>query len=262
MNDEFTGTSLPLDSSGFQMALDKLGVMASQFWAILHVETSGCGFGADRRPTILYERHVFSKRTGGRFDERNPDISNSQAGGYGAAGDHQYVRLKSAMLLDRRAALESTSWGIGQVMGFNAPAVGYSDIEQMVDAMCASEALQVLAMADFVNVNQLGGPLRSNDWGRFAAGYNGLNYRINNYDTRLAAAFDAADRGALPDLDIRTGQLILTYLGIDPQGIDGVMGKFTRSAMNEFQSQHGLAQTDSFNDATLQALRGALAGFH
>lgn len=53
MNDEFTKTALPLDSTGLQTALDRLGVTAAQFWAVLHVETSGCGFDVDRRPAIL-----------------------------------------------------------------------------------------------------------------------------------------------------------------------------------------------------------------
>ena len=114
-------------------------------------------------------------------------------------------------------------------------------------------------MADFVLSKHLDGPLRSNDWARFAAGYNGSNYRINNYDTRLASAYDAMDRGSLPDLDVRSGQLILTYLQFDPQGIDGVMGKLTRSAMNAYQQQQGLAVTDFFDEATLKALGHSLA---
>ena len=259
MNDEFTKTALPLDSTGLQTALDRLGVTAAQFWAVLHVETSGCGFDVDRRPAILYERHIFSRLTNRRFDASHPDISNGQPGGYGAAGAHQYERLTAAMQLDRLAALQSASWGIGQVMGFNAQKIGYADVEQMVLAICASEAFQVLAMADFIKSEKLDGPLRSSDWARFAAGYNGSNYRINNYDTRLASAHDALARGTLPDLDVRTGQLILTFLHFDPQGVDGVMGKLTRSAMNAYQQRQGLEMTDFFDEATLNALGQSLA---
>ena len=35
-------------------------------------------------------------------------------------GKYQYERLAAAMVLNRRAALRSASWGIGQVMGFHA----------------------------------------------------------------------------------------------------------------------------------------------
>ena len=254
MTADFTSAASPLDAEGVQLALDGLGVRAAQFWAVLQVETSGCGFLADRRPTILFERHIFSRRTQGDFDASHPGISQPQAGGYGQGGGHQYERLAEAIALDRRAALESTSWGMGQVMGFNASAVGYADAETMVAAMCASEAAQVQAMAAFIAGQGLAGALRSSDWARFARGYNGANYRINNYDTRLAAACDAMDRGTLPDLDIRTGQLRLSFLGFDPQGVDGVMGKLTRSAMHDFQDQAGIPRSDFFDAATLAAL--------
>src|SRR5664280_1302964 len=135
------------------ISLDDLGVSAAQFWAVLHVETLGCGFLPDRRPAILFERHIFSKSTGGAFDATHPDVSSPQAGGYGASGVHQYDRLANAIGLNRQAALESTSWGIGQVMGFNAETVGYADVEDLVTAACRSEADQAQAMAKFVAAN-------------------------------------------------------------------------------------------------------------
>ncbi|MGG7377547.1 N-acetylmuramidase domain-containing protein, partial [Escherichia coli] len=41
-------------------------------WAVIHVESSGAGYQADRRPKILFERHVFHRLTGGRFDAAHP----------------------------------------------------------------------------------------------------------------------------------------------------------------------------------------------
>src|SRR5690242_21912689 len=119
MSDQFRGSALPVDASGLQSALDTLGVGAAELWSIIHVETSGCGFLADRRPKILFERHVFSARTNHVYDAKYPEISNRTPGGYGASGAFQYQRLQRAMALDRHAALISTSWGLGQVMGFN-----------------------------------------------------------------------------------------------------------------------------------------------
>lgn len=251
-------SSLPLDSAGLQSAIDSLGVRASEFWAVLTVETSGCGFLPDRRPKIVFERHIFSKRTGHKYDAYHPDISNRNAGGYGRGGAAQYERLSAAMAFDRRAALESTSWGMGLVMGFNADKVAYGDVEKLVSDMCASEAAQVIAMAAFVKVSKLAGALRTHDWARFAAGYNGPDYRINSYDTRLASSYEALNRGALPDLDVRAGQMYLTFLGFDPHGVDGMMGRMTRSAMNDFQMEIGLPRTDFFDAATLSALRTAM----
>ncbi|BAL27487.1 N-acetylmuramidase domain-containing protein [Azoarcus sp. KH32C] len=254
---EFAGMARPIDSEGFEGAAEKLGIRAAELWTVVGVETSGCGYLADRRPTILFERHVFSKETKRRFDAKHGDISNRHAGGYGAAGSHQYERLASAISLDRQAALRSTSWGIGQVMGYNAAMAGYADAEEMIEAMSASETAQFDALAAFIRAAKLDGVLRTHDWGRFAAGYNGPNYRINNYDTRLAATFQRFERGALPDLQIRAAQLYLTYLGFDPQGVDGIMGRFTRSAMNEFQDKAGIQMTDFVDDDTFAALKKA-----
>ena len=100
-------------------------------WSLLTVETRGFSFFVDRRQKILFERHIFHKRADGRFDSDNPDISSLQSGGY-SGGPEECDRLARAVVLDREAALESTSWGFGQVMGFHATSVGYLGAEAMV----------------------------------------------------------------------------------------------------------------------------------
>ena len=95
-----------------------LNVKFPQLPGVVTVETSGCGCLADRRATILFERHIFSEQTGGKFDSQHPDISNRTPGGY-THGPAEYNRLSKAAQLDRTAALESASCGLGQVMGFN-----------------------------------------------------------------------------------------------------------------------------------------------
>jgi hypothetical protein len=53
----FQGTGQVLDSGGIAAACDTLRVHAAELWAVLTVETRGCGFLPDRRPLILFERH-------------------------------------------------------------------------------------------------------------------------------------------------------------------------------------------------------------
>ena len=259
MND-FTGKAMLLDSDGLQASLDLLGAGAADLWAVIGVETSGCGFLPDRRIKILFERHVFSSQTKQRFDDDFPALSNPVAGGYGAAGAHQYDRLASAIALDRKAALNSCSWGVGQVMGYHARALGFVSAERMVAAMGDSENVQLAAMARFIKLNDLDGALRTHDWARFARGYNGPNYRINNYDTRLAATYQQVRSGTIPDLVVRAAQAYLTFLGHDPHGIDGIMGRMTRAALNDYQSEKELPLTDFVDEATLAALRADFGG--
>lgn len=110
----FQGAATALSSDGLNRAAGNIGVHAPEVWTVLGVETSGCGFLPDRRPQILFERHIFHRLTGGQYDDGQ--ISNPTPGGYGAYGAHQYDRLALAITKDRNAALQSASWGIGQIM--------------------------------------------------------------------------------------------------------------------------------------------------
>jgi hypothetical protein len=115
---DFLGNAIPLTDDGVGQATTRIGVTAPQLWAVFDVETKSCGFRPDRRPDILFEHRVFHNLTNGRFDSEAPDLSNTAQDGYGAPGAGQYDRIARAIRLDREAALKSTSWGIGQVMGF------------------------------------------------------------------------------------------------------------------------------------------------
>jgi N-acetylmuramidase/Putative peptidoglycan binding domain len=252
MNAQFAGKAVPLSGTGLANVSSQLGTKAAELWSVLHVETSGCGFLADRRPKILFERHIFSKETNRQFDAQQ-DISDPRPGGYGPSGAHQYDRLEKAIGLNRQAALHSASWGIGQIMGFNATSAGFQDVEAMVAAMLESEDNQFIAMGQFLKKKGLDRALQSHDWAGLAHGYNGENFAQNNYDKKLHAAF-AQYSILLPDLSVRAAQMLLTYRGFAPGVIDGVMGQRTRSALEEFQQKEGLAVTGEADVATLAKL--------
>jgi hypothetical protein len=251
---DFAGSGLPLSQRGVTGVVDLLDVEPAALWACLRVETSGRGFLSDRRPDILFERHKFHDQTGGRFDRTAPDLSNPTAGGYGAGGAHQYERLARAIALDRRAALRSASWGIGQVMGFHAEMLGFADVEALVAAMVRAEDDQLHAMAAFIKSSGLDRALQQKNWTTFARGYNGGNFAVNQYDTKLATNFADLQAHGLPDLRIRSAQLQLTYRNLDPGPVDGVMGDRTAKALREFQATSNLPVTGLADDATLARL--------
>lgn len=252
----FQGTAYALSSDGLAQASTALGVFSQEIWTVLAVETSGCGFLPDRRPQILYERHIFHRLTQGRYDDG--DISAPTPGGYGPRGAAQYDRLARAIAKDRDNALQSASWGIGQIMGENFRAAGFAGVEDMVAAMCRSEDQQLSAMASFLIHSGLNTPLRTHNWTSFARGYNGPNYVINRYDVRLNGEFQKLSGGSLPDLNARAVQLYLIYLGFHPGPVDGVAGTETRAAFGEFAAQHGLALDGAFTAATVTTLAEAL----
>jgi hypothetical protein len=253
------GKASPLSDAGIKAATNQLGVEAPALWAVLTVETSGCGFLPDRRPKILFERHWFSKLTNGQFDAQDADVSNPTQGGYGAGGAHQYDRLARAMALDRTAALKSTSWGLGQVMGFNATKVGFANVNALVSASQESEDKQLSAMVAFITQANIAAHLRSGDWAAFAYSYNGSDFQKNKYDEKLALFHKRYLEGPLPNLTVRQVQLGLMLLGYGgPRFVDGWFGSGTQKALMKYQAATGLTASGAADAATVERLAADL----
>lgn len=258
MDDAFKGIGKPLTGIGLEAAVSILVVGQAELWAVLSVETAGSGYLPDRRPRILFERHIFRRETHCRFDDTHADLSNPKPGGY-QLGSQEYGRLEAAIQLDRNAALSATSWGLGQVMGFNAILAGFADAETMVKAMVDSENAQLIGMATWINRSGIAESLRAHRWAEFAKAYNGPGYRKNQYDIRLAAYYQKFKVGPLPDLRVRAIQSYLVYLGYSLGIIDGILGRITRSAIQEYQIKEGLNPTGEPSLALTQRLEEEVA---
>ena len=229
-------TNVPqaLSAEGLKAALARIGATGPALWAVLSTETSGCGFQPDGAPKILFERHVFHMLTEGRFDRVDPDVSAPTPGGYGAGGAHQHTRLHAAMQLDESAALQSASWGLGQIMGRNFRAAGFANVEAMVAAFSESEDAQLDAMATFMIGGRMAAPLAAKAWPRFARLYNGPDYAKNDYDGKLGHFCGLYEARGAPDVMLRAVQMYLTMLGYTVGGIDGIEGKLTDAAIHDF----------------------------
>lgn len=234
-----------------------------RLWAVIVVETNGAGFLDNRNPKVLYERHWFSRLTNKAYDGTAPrDVSHHEPFQFGNAstqdkyvsGQANYDRIARAAALDREAALKSTSWGLGQVMGFNYDQAGYLSVEEMVDDMRKSEDAQLTAMARFIgNDSRMVKALQNGQWADFAKIYNGPSYKKNNYDIKLQNAYATAKAGDGADLDVRTAQLYLNYLGVNLT-VDGLTGPNTRKKVSQYQSSRGLAPTGDVDAELLAAL--------
>lgn len=252
-------TATPLTENGLIYAMDTLHIDAATLWAMLFVETHGCGYLASRRPQILFERHLFSKSTGGKHDDAAPDVSDPVPGGYGPGGDNQYSRLAQAYALDVEAALASASWGLGQVLGEFATKVGYSSVNDMVTAMATSEDRQLRAVVGFIQWQNLEGALQQQNWAAYAKAYNGVDYAKNQYDSRLSMAYNLyKDPARRPDLTVRTAQMLLYLLGYDPHGVDGSTGAHTLTALHNFQYAQGQSLSTEIDDGVVASLQAAL----
>ena len=216
-------TDKKLTLAQIQAQAKSLGVETAALRAVHEVEAKGNGFLASGEPVILFERHIFYRKLremnypnlAKLFFARRPDLCNTSAGGYGKTSE-QHNRLKQAQdlllqvlpLLDpnkssdkkiieqvRACALMACSWGIGQVMGMNWESLGYPSLQQFINDMYESEGKQLEAMCRFIKVNGLVDEMQRHDWVTFARVYNGVAYRKNQYDTKLAKAYAKFAKG-------------------------------------------------------------------
>ena len=176
-----------------------LGIEVAALKAVIEVECKDSGFNADGTPVILFERHVFRQRliangkavTADKAMRERPDLCSKTMGNYGLYSA-QHGRLNAAAQYDRESALESASWGIGQVMGYHWKALGYPTLQNFINAMYRDEASQLEAMCRFIVTNKLINALKNKDWKAFARGYNGPAYARNSYDVKLGNAYKKA----------------------------------------------------------------------
>ncbi|MEN3980576.1 N-acetylmuramidase family protein, partial [Acinetobacter sp. CWB-B33] len=157
-----------------------LGIEAAALKAVIEVECKGTGFNADNTPVILFERHIMRQRLlqngqskiSDQMMIKRPDLCSKSAGSYGLYSA-QHGRLNAAAQYHRSSALESASWGIGQVMGYHWKVLGYATLQVFINAMYKDEASQLDAMCRYIQGNGLVNALKNKDWKAFARGYNG-----------------------------------------------------------------------------------------
>jgi hypothetical protein len=186
------GPRTPLTPGDFAAAATKLACDVAAIRAVAKVESSRKPFDDLGRPTILYERHLFDRLTGGRFRSQHLDLSNPEPGGYGTFAS-QYGKLERACALDLDAGLKACSWGMFQILGQNHVDAGFRTVVDFVKALCQTEAEHLKAFVSFILANPgMHTALRSHDWTGFARRYNGPEFHKNNYDVRMADAFREA----------------------------------------------------------------------
>jgi hypothetical protein len=173
-----------------------LGIETACLRAVIEVECKGSGFNDEGTPVILFERHVMRQRLIANkrdidlslISAERPDLCSKFTGAYGLYSA-QHERLNAAAQYHRDSALESASWGIGQVMGYHWQALGYPSLQTFINAMYKDEASQLDAMCRYIKVNNLINALKNKDWKAFARGYNGAAYAKNSYDVKLGNAY-------------------------------------------------------------------------
>jgi hypothetical protein len=182
--------------------------------AVIHVETAGPGYGfipiilsgeSIDHPVVLFERHIFCRLTNPDPEDvtfrkhplvkSHPYLCNPKPGGYAQGRsiavrrEKEIERLYRAAALDPKAAFQSASWGLPQIMGFNYETCGCDSVEEFVSQMKIDEFAQMKLFVAFLQRLNLDDLLRDKNWEGFARWYNGSAYKENRYHSRLATAY-------------------------------------------------------------------------
>lgn len=185
---------------------DQFSIDLPSLRAILKVEAGGRAWNPSGTIKMLFEGHIFGQLTQYKFNRSHPDISAgswSEGRKYYLYGDREYSRLLKAVDLDRTAALRSASWGLGQIMGFNAEKCGYSGVEDMIQLFLNSEVEQVRGIFKFLEATpyihhqsrrligeSLLDAIRNKDWSSFAYCYNGPRFEEHGYHIKIQKAYE------------------------------------------------------------------------
>ena len=114
----------------------EFGVPAANILAFIEVETGGYGFSENGKIKIQFEPVWFKRRApyapSGRWSYNKIDIQSKE-----------WIAFNDAFYKDADAAMESTSIGIGQIMGFHYKRLGYNSVGAMWDDAKASEERQI-----------------------------------------------------------------------------------------------------------------------
>jgi hypothetical protein len=258
-------------------AAKHIGIEPAALLAVAEVESGGQAFAlvdGRREPLIRFEGHYFDRRLGeeNRAVAREKGLASPVAGAIAnpPTQAERWALLRQAAAIDARAAYESVSWGLGQVMGAHWAWLGYASVDAMVAEARESVAGQARLMALYIDKADLAEALRGHDWQAFARGYNGPGYKANAYDEKIAAAYDryTAKPGAKPAVLQRgsRGEAVLALqhnlaaLGYRLDA-DGAYGPGTAEAVRRFQVDHRLPADGIAGPQTQAAVAKALAAW-
>lgn len=155
-----------------QKAINQSVIDPPALLAIIEVETGGRGFDlATGKIIIQFEPSWFRKKEPyaptGAWSVNNVDIQRKE-----------WEAFNSAFKINPTAAMESTSVGLGQIMGFHWKRLGYGSVGEMWDHAKTGVEGQLDQIIKFLTSDsRLRASIERKDWHTVASIYNGAGYK-------------------------------------------------------------------------------------
>jgi len=243
----------PEEQADLKKVAEKFGIKSRCLMALGVQESQGRSHwevGGKQMPAIRPETHHFYKQLA--HDPAKQQRAVRQGLAHPKRGaiklprsyEGRYRFFGQMMAIDKEAACAATSWGWGQVMGFNAEALGYHSATDLANTAMSGFAGQTEIVVHFLQTNGLV-PFLNNIPDRksvetFARRYNGPKWKENNYATELIQAWKTLGEMDVGSQSTRRLQETLSQLGYETGKIDGDYGPVTKAAVRKFQEDNGL----------------------
>lgn len=158
--------------------------------AFIAVETGGKGFADNGKIIIQFEPTWFKRKApyapSGKWSVNKVDVQSKE-----------WEAFNDAFAKDANAAMESTSIGLGQIMGFHYARLGYKSVGEMWDDAKKGIDRQIWQLGKFIATDShLFYALKVKAWHTVATLYNGSGYRTLAkklgrvpYDESMRAAY-------------------------------------------------------------------------
>ena len=140
--------------------------------AFISVETGGKGFDDKTGKLLVQFEPTWFKRKApfvpsGLWSVNKVDVQS-----------REWEAFAGAFYANPNAAMESTSIGLGQIMGFHWKRLGYASVALMWDDANKSVERQFYQLIQFIKTDsRLQTAIKAKDWDKIASIYNGAGYK-------------------------------------------------------------------------------------
>jgi hypothetical protein len=227
------------------------GIEPAAAMAFIETESNGTVFATvngDKVPLIRYEGHYFDKLVPAsrRAEARKQKLASPKVGGIANPSSQagRYALLARAKAFDHAAAIASTSYGVGQVMGENWKDFGLKSAQEFENIAMSGFEGQIDLMFRFIEVNGLKKFINAKDWTAVARAYNGPAYAKNAYDVKMRDAYIRYSK-SLPEKNEFSGMLRLGSKGPEVRVLQNLL----------VRAGHTVKADADFGPATVKAVK-------